>query len=100
MDFIDLKKKIEKELPVEKLDFIPESSNNLSLGYLEINPTQRLIFSVQEFRGKKYFDIRTWYQADSGEWKPTKKGVHLSFDKFEDFNKMHGLFSSIIPMDT
>ncbi len=100
MEFIELKKKIEKELDMEKLDFISESSSNLSFNYLEINPTQRMVFSVQEFRGKKYFDIRTWYQADSGEWKPTKKGVHLSFDKFDDFNKIFTLFSSIIPLDT
>ena len=99
MEFKELVKKIEKDVDFEKPDFIEDSDSSCSIGFLQLNPTQRLLFSVQDYRGKKYFDMRTWYQADSGEWKPTKKGVHLGFEKFEDFSKQFQLFSSIIPLD-
>jgi predicted nucleotidyltransferase component of viral defense system len=99
MDLSELKKKIEKEVEFEKVDFIEATDTNFPIGSLEMNATQRLLFSIQEYRGKKYFDMRTWYQADAGEWKPTKKGVHLSFDKFEDFEKLFLLFNKIIPLD-
>lgn len=100
MEFADLKKKIQQEVDIEEVDFIQESHNNIPVGFFQLNSIQRLLFSIQEYRGRKYFDIRTWYQADSGEWKPTKKGVHLSFDKFEDFKKYCSLFDKIIPLDT
>ena len=32
---------------------------------------------LQEFKGKKYVDVRTWIQDDHGEWKATPKGLTL-----------------------
>lgn len=98
MDFADFKKAVEKEIDLEPVDFIKENSGSISIGYLQINATQRLIFSVQEYRGRRYFDIRTWYQADSGQWNPTKKGVHLTLDKFEAFQHLCSLIEKAIPL--
>lgn len=39
--------------------------------------------SKNEFRGNEYIDIRKYYQADDGEWRPTKKGISLSLDVVE-----------------
>ena len=99
MEFNELKEQAQRELKQAKLDFLPDSPDTLNIGYPETGPTQRLIFSVSQFRGKKFFDIRTWYQEDSGQWKPTKKGVHLSFDKFNDFSDAVALFKPIINLD-
>ena len=99
MEFAELKKKIQEEVEIQPVDFIQETHNNIPVGYFQLNSIQRLLFSIQEYRGRKYFDIRTWYQSDSGEWKPTKKGVHLSFDKYDEFRELCQLFAKIIPMD-
>ncbi len=38
--------------------------------------TEQLQIAINEFKGKKYLDLRIFYTTDSGEtWLPTKKGV-------------------------
>lgn len=99
MEFIDLKKKIEAELNLEKPDFLKDTNDLVNIGQIELTATQKLIFSISNFRGKKYIDIRTWFQDQAGDWKPTKKGIHFSIDKFQDFEKYSKIFSDIVAMD-
>ena len=45
------------------------------------------IFRVEitEYRGNNYLNIRTWYQdRDSGEYKPTQKGVAIRPELFQE----------------
>ncbi len=44
------------------------------------NPTEEVRATLKEFRGRRYLDLRIYYQDDQGEWKPTRKGVSLSTD--------------------
>jgi hypothetical protein len=99
MDFSELKKAVRKQADIQEPDFIKESDEALNVGFMEMNATQKLIFSISTFKGKKYFSVRTWFQAESGEWAPTKKGINLSFDKFEDFEKMVKVFAQAIALD-
>ncbi len=94
MDFKELTATLQKKLKLEKPEFIIDSDTSFSIGFLEISPTQSLIFAVQDYRGKQYFDVRTWYQEQSGEWKPTKKGIHFGFDKFPEFIALIELFKA------
>ena len=48
--------------------------------------------SVREFRGKTLVDIREYYQKDSGEWAPGRKGISLTRDQWE---KLKDLVESI-----
>ena len=44
--------------------------------------------SISEFNGKKNIDIRTFYipkEANSGEYKPTRRGVTIPTDSYWDF---------------
>lgn len=34
--------------------------------------------ALTEFRKRQYIEIRTYYMAEDGEWRPTKKGITLS----------------------
>jgi len=99
MDFIDLKKKARNEIGFDEPEYLKDSDDLLNIGAIELNPTQKVIFSVSSFKGKKYFDIRNWIEAESGEWAPTKKGVHLSFDKFEGFSKAVDIFAKVVELD-
>ena len=99
MDFSDLKKAVKKQVSTQNTDFIKDNEESLNLGFMEMNATQKLIFSISTFKGKKYFSVRTWFQAESGEWAPTKKGINLSFEKFEEFEKMIQLFAQAIQLD-
>jgi hypothetical protein len=99
MDFSELKKAVRKQVDIQEPDFIKESDEALNVGFLEMNATQKLIFSISTFKNKKYFSVRTWFQAESGEWAPTKKGINLSFEKFADFEKMVKVFAQAIELD-
>jgi hypothetical protein len=42
------------------------------------NALEEIRVSISTFKGRKYLDIRVFYQGDDGEYKPSKKGVALS----------------------
>lgn len=46
-----------------------------------------LRFSVQEYRGRRYADIRLWYRGakTDGDWRPTGKGVTFGLDQAQEF---------------
>ncbi len=46
--------------------------------------TERIEISINEYKGKKYLDLRTFYTTDEGaSWLPTKKGITVSPDNLE-----------------
>jgi hypothetical protein len=40
--------------------------------------TEQLQVSLSKYKGKTYADIRIYYKADDGEYRPTKKGITVS----------------------
>lgn len=48
---------------------------------------EKIVFSLSEFKGKNYADIRIYYEDDEGEWKPTKKGITITLDRFQEFQE-------------
>ena len=55
------------------------------IGDIPRNETEVLRVSTAEFKGRKYVDVRVYFESDQGEWKPTKKGVTIQPDKVEEF---------------
>jgi len=54
------------------------------------NALEKIRVSTEEFKGKEFLDIRVYYDASSGkqsDWKPSKKGIALSFDKLPELKK-------------
>jgi hypothetical protein len=60
------------------------------IGEIERNPTERLRISTENFKGRDYIDLRIYYEADEGEWKPTKKGVTIAPDKVDEVIELLG----------
>ena len=54
---------------------------------IEKNGNEVVRFEVSEFKGKEYINIRIWYEAGNGEYKPTQKGVTLDLDKADELYK-------------
>ncbi|MBP6963696.1 MAG: transcriptional coactivator p15/PC4 family protein [Armatimonadetes bacterium] len=46
------------------------------------NAKERIVVSDAEYNGIELVDIRVYFQADDGEWHPTKKGVSLRWALF------------------
>ncbi|GAN35148.1 transcriptional coactivator p15 [Candidatus Brocadia sp. AMX2] len=48
------------------------------LGEIVKSETDKIVISAKEYKGRKYVDIRTFFQGDDGNYLPTKKGVTFS----------------------
>ncbi len=47
--------------------------------------TEQMQISINEFKGRKYLDMRIYFTSDGGEkWIPTKKGVTCSKEHLEE----------------
>jgi hypothetical protein len=55
------------------------------IGDIERGETEVLRISAEEFKGRKYIDVRIYFENEEGEWKPTKKGVTIQPDKVDVF---------------
>jgi hypothetical protein len=44
---------------------------------LRKSDSERLRVQVKEYRGRVYIDLRTWYVAEDGEYRPSSKGVTI-----------------------
>ena len=54
---------------------------------MEKSWNEKILFSLTEFKGKSYADIRVYYEDEEGELKPTKKGITITLDRFAEFKK-------------
>ena len=50
---------------------------------IQKNLKERIRVSIEEYRGHKFIDLRVYFEAENGEWKPTKKGIALNSDSVE-----------------
>lgn len=67
--FMDVEKKADEENDSEQITIFA------------LSETRRI--TVKKFKGKKIVDIRDYYKAYDGEYKPTKKGICLSAEHWE-----------------
>ncbi len=54
---------------------------------MEKSWNEKILFSLTEFKGKSYADVRVYYEDDEGELQPTKKGITITLDRFAEFKK-------------
>jgi len=47
------------------------------------------------FKNKDYVSIRRWYE-DSGEMKPTRKGINFTLEEFKEFVEKFNEIKSIV----
>ncbi|HGO6126249.1 transcriptional coactivator p15/PC4 family protein [Burkholderia sp. Ed8] len=50
-------------------------------GYLldmQRSASERLRVQIRQFRGREFLDVRCWYDAGGGEYRPSQKGVTLN----------------------
>ncbi len=57
----------------------------MNIGEIERTETEVVRVSMDEYKGRKYLDVRIYFANDEGEWKPTKKGVTIQPEKIDLF---------------
>lgn len=48
------------------------------------NSREIIRIRLSDFRGRELIDIRTWYQVEDGEWRPSGKGVAFNSELFAE----------------
>jgi len=66
----------------------PEDSltqKEINVYELELSQFNKIIFSITEFRGKRYINIRTWIRVHPAqqEWGRTQKGIFVEVSKIK-----------------
>jgi len=44
----------------------------------------RIHIRISQFKDRDYLDIRNYYEDDAGEWKPTRKGVAVPVEFYDE----------------
>ena len=55
--------------------------------WIDKSETERIRVARSEFKGKDLVDVRTYFEASDGEWRPTKKGINISYEKLQEVKK-------------
>ena len=51
---------------------------------IERGPGQQIHIRLVTFRGREYLDLRNFYLDDNEEWKPTRKGIAVPLELYEE----------------
>ncbi|MCX5804389.1 MAG: transcriptional coactivator p15/PC4 family protein [Proteobacteria bacterium] len=54
------------------------------VGETEKNARERIRISIEEYRGHKFIDCRTYFKDTAGEMKPSRKGIALNEDVIDE----------------
>jgi hypothetical protein len=63
---------------------------------MQINPTDYLLFSIKEYKGKNYIDLRKYVVSDSYTGF-TKQGIRFVSDLFKEFEGNLALLKKALP---
>ena len=44
----------------------------------------RIHIRISRFKDRDYLDIRNYYEDDAGEWKPTRKGIAVPVEFYDE----------------
>ncbi len=66
------------------------------IGRMQINPTDYILFSIKEYKGKRYVDLRKYVVSDSYTGF-TKQGVRFVADLFPEFEDKLTLVKKALP---
>ncbi len=58
------------------------------IGEIERNSMERIRVSVETYKNHIFIDLRTYFEDDEGEWRPTKKGITIQPDKVDEVNDL------------
>lgn len=64
-----------------------EEGERVEVFEFERNPTEKVVVSMSVFKGRQLADLRTYYESEEGEWRPTKKGVSIPVEKLPELKE-------------
>ena len=60
------------------------SSDEVLIQSIEKGPGTRIHVRLSRFRDRDYLDTRNFYETEDGEWKPTRKGIAIPVEFYDE----------------
>ncbi len=60
------------------------SADELLVRAIDKGLGNRVHVRLSRFRDRDYLDIRNFYETDDGEWKPTRKGIAVPVEMYDE----------------
>jgi len=74
-----------------------QESEDRPIAVLDRGPTQQIQIRLNEFKGKRYLDLRTYYLDENEEiYKPTRKGISIPVELFADLKEALAKVEAVI----
>lgn len=51
---------------------------------IDKGPAGQIHVRLSRFRDRDYLDIRNFYQTDDGDWRPTRKGIAIPVEFYDE----------------
>jgi len=61
-----------------------ESTDEVLVRAIDKGLGNRIHVRLSRFRERDYLDIRNFYETDDGEWKPTRKGIAVPVELYDE----------------
>ena len=61
-----------------------ESTDEVLVRAIDKGLGNRIHVRLSRFRERDYLDIRNFYETDDGEWKPTRKGIAIPVEMYDE----------------
>jgi len=61
-----------------------ESRDEVLVQVIDKGLGSRIHVRLSRFRDRDYLDIRNFYETEEGEWKPTRKGIAVPVELYDE----------------
>ncbi len=61
-----------------------ESTDEVLVRAIDKGLGNRIHVRLSRFRDRDYLDIRNFYETEDGEWKPTRKGIAVPVELYDE----------------
>jgi hypothetical protein len=78
---------------------LEESYDGILVGAITKRSSEQIAIGIREFKGSRFFEIRTYFLGSDGAWIPTKKGLTLAPEYYPDFFAMIANVGVALGMD-
>jgi len=61
-----------------------ESTDEVLVRAIDKGLGSRIHVRLSRFRERDYLDVRNFYETEDGEWKPTRKGIAIPVELYDE----------------
>ncbi len=62
----------------------PQPADEQLVQVIDKGPAGRIHVRLSRFRDRDYLDIRNFYMTEDGEWRPTRKGIAVPVEFYDE----------------